>query len=490
MPEDDDENEYEREEQMIENIQKTYLVTDSLTTQLPANFVFSTNKKYIEVQNCKLYDIDNDEWPEDVSMHMNLIHERDYLDNNVGYVNQIKTKYRRYEVKGNEEELKLWFVQERSGPTTVGKTYIYEFPDKKISKFEDIDYRNQPESKDFEYLYDFLMMFFTNDMINAFWSSKLTLDVDVELENYKNSVIGTYYEEALSPLWEDKSFYINDWLLNTIGSIINWATDLERNDYFTIAVEKFVNFYRGGFMNFLYYNYDMYFDDSLYLPALGVCLAAPIFYGNYNIEDYFDELQTTTLKFKKTTLDYYFSFTMFNYYRIYNNTEYKYNISIKDGTIFTEYWNVVGPLMKKIALNDAHLMLKLADACNKCDIEDDMDVGDCLDIIGKDSSDYEILFTNGNSLHSRMYFFIELAHLYAGYKQEPLIFHEYSSSYHEPSNTTTALEIAIDPLYPDWWFYRYVFYNPTTHFKSEQIYLDGTEYKYRYRFFAEFMLIF
>ena len=82
MPEDDDENEYEREESMMDNIQKTYLVTDTLTTKLPANFVFSTNKKYIEVQNCKLYDLVNRDYPGDshnnnhVYMHMNLIHER------------------------------------------------------------------------------------------------------------------------------------------------------------------------------------------------------------------------------------------------------------------------------------------------------------------------------------------------------------------------------------------------------------------------------
>ena len=104
MPQDDDENEYEREESMMDNVQKTYLLTDSLITQLPANFVFSTNKKYIEIQNCKLYDAVNKEFPEDVFMHMNLIHEREYLDNNVGAVNQIKTKYKRYEVKTMDEE--------------------------------------------------------------------------------------------------------------------------------------------------------------------------------------------------------------------------------------------------------------------------------------------------------------------------------------------------------------------------------------------------
>ena len=490
MPEDDDENEYEREEQMMENIQKTYLVTDSLTTQLPANFVFSTNKKYIEVQNCKLYDIDNDEWPEDVSMHMNLIHERDYLDNNVGYVNQIKTKYRRYEVKGNEEELKLWFVQERSGPTTVDDPFIYDtFPDKKLPKFEDIDYRNQPETKDMDYLYEFLKTFFTTDILDQYQKSKLTIDVDARLTRYKNNIIDSYYEDVLTPLLEDKSFYTNDYLLHKLYDILHWAIDLELRDHYTIAVDKFVKFFLSGFMDFLNYDFSKY-DSKLYLPALGVCLAAPIYYEKYSIVDYLDELQGSGNPFITPTLELYYSFTMFNYYRIYNNTKFKYNIGVKDGTIFTEYWSVVEPLMKKLSLKDAHLMLQLAKACSTCDIGDNYQVEDCLAIIGKDWEDFEFLFSNGNCDQSRMYFFIELTHLYAGYKQEPLVWHEYSSSYYEPTNTTTAIEIAIDPLYPDWWIYREVIYNPATYFKPEHIYLDGREYKYRYRFFAEFMLIF
>ena len=36
---------------------KTYLIADSLETPLPVEFINSTNKKYIEVHNVNLYDI-------------------------------------------------------------------------------------------------------------------------------------------------------------------------------------------------------------------------------------------------------------------------------------------------------------------------------------------------------------------------------------------------------------------------------------------------
>ena len=128
MPQDDSDNEYEREENMMENITKTYLVTDTLITQLPADFVFSTNKRYIEIQNCKVVDLVHNNAPNNVCMHINLLHDRQYLDNNVGLVNFIKTKYKRYEVKGNEEELIIWFTQERGAPSRVFNTiYIQDF---------------------------------------------------------------------------------------------------------------------------------------------------------------------------------------------------------------------------------------------------------------------------------------------------------------------------------------------------------------------------
>ena len=67
----DDEENYKREEQEIPNIRKTYLLTDELTTKLPDDFVFSMNKRYIEIQNCKLYDFTNKEYPDDISMNTN-----------------------------------------------------------------------------------------------------------------------------------------------------------------------------------------------------------------------------------------------------------------------------------------------------------------------------------------------------------------------------------------------------------------------------------
>ena len=69
MPQDDDEPEFD----YGPNAQKTYLVTNTLETPLPSEFVFSTNNRYIEIQNVKFVDLQTAaKLPTRVFMHADL----------------------------------------------------------------------------------------------------------------------------------------------------------------------------------------------------------------------------------------------------------------------------------------------------------------------------------------------------------------------------------------------------------------------------------
>ena len=490
MPQDDDENEYEREESMMDNVQKTYLLTDSLITQLPANFVFSTNKKYIEIQNCKLYDAVNKEFPEDVFMHMNLIHEREYLDNNVGAVNQIKTKYKRYEVKTMDEELKLWFTQMRGDAIDIGDPYIYDFTDKQLPKYEKIDLTTLPEYNDLEYLFDFLKVFVPDGMIDLYWEATNKLNVKNAIQACKDSVDGSYYENILTPLWEE-SFYTNDFLVNCLYDIVSWANALNNARKETPSVGKMVNFFINDFLKVIFYNYDK-FGDMPYFPSLGACLAAIVYYEDYDVYDYLDSLTEYTVGFTSTKPDSYFDYALFSYYRLVNNQKYNINISANDDELYVGYWSVVQPYIEKLCIKDAHMLLNLAYLCYSMDLDFLEDQDKCFNLIGKNRIYFDWNFNDTTSDKSTMYFFIELVHLYVGYEQEPLNWQELSSTYNETTKETTAIEIAFDPLFPEWLLTREVKYGSLSSFPSEQYKLNTKTniYEPQYRFLAEFMLIF
>ena len=91
---------------------KTYIVTNTLETDLPAEFVFSTRDRYIEVQNVMF--VDNRNWavlPNDVVMHADFIHGDEYLDKAVIPCNFMQTNYKVYPFKGREDVLKIWFTR-------------------------------------------------------------------------------------------------------------------------------------------------------------------------------------------------------------------------------------------------------------------------------------------------------------------------------------------------------------------------------------------
>ena len=176
----------------------------------------------------------------------------------------------------------------------------------------------------------------------------------------------------------------------------------------------------------------------------------------------------------------------------YYNQKYNISLRLADFDNFTTYWTLTEKMYIKFSNLKISSVFQLA-----------IDVGQLADFsmrsldailfsIGKSVADYELSFSDRINNSSKSYLFIELCHLWSGFHtQTRLDWHELSSTFTAP-NTTTAIEVAIDPLYPDWLLQRIVTYNPTFNFPTEQYVLNPATniYEAQYRFMAEFMLIF
>ena len=92
---------------------KRYFVTKELTTDLPYEFINSTNKRYIHVVSCKLVHIDpatnQTTIPQHVTLHANFVNDKKYVDSYVRSVNQPYLKRDKYEQLDKNEQVTVWF---------------------------------------------------------------------------------------------------------------------------------------------------------------------------------------------------------------------------------------------------------------------------------------------------------------------------------------------------------------------------------------------
>ena len=493
MPQDDSDNEYEREENMMENITKTYLVTDTLITKLPVDFVFSTNKRYIEIQNCKVVDLVHNNAPNNVCMHINLLHDRQYLDNNVGFVNFIKTKYKRYEVKGNEEELIIWFTQERGAPSRVFNPVIHNFPDRRYPRFSAFNYADTPNFDDIEIIFDFLKVFFTADIRRQYGDTTQVYNIHNAVSADKDPFAGKAYEAIMAPLFADETFYDRDFLVDKLDQIVEWVVLLQDNNIMTPAVECFVRFFLLHFKSVMTYSYVRNFDTMPNMNTLGVCLAAYIY---NNVDDYTTDngvlkaLSNSVNDFTMEDADSKFDFVMFTECMFFYNDKYGMVLTELDDVMFTWYWTMVDEYAQKFNL-DRSTLYELASTLDTIPDFSRANIDVLLTIIGRQPTDFTVNFSNAVNNDSLSYLFIELCNLMAGhYSTELLNWHEYSAT--TAPGLTTAIEITFDPFYPEWWLEREVEYRDANPFPEEQYVVNALtgDYEAQYRFMAEFMLIF
>ena len=498
MPQDDSDNEYEREENMMENITKTYLVTDTLITKLPVDFVFSTNKRYIEIQNCKVVDLVHNNAPNNVCMHINLLHDRQYLDNNVGLVNFIKTKYKRYEVKGNEEELIIWFTQQRDPPVRVGPTRILrQYNNMTPHEFENFDYTETPNYSDIKYLFDILKKIYKSELeeitddYELSEASGLSYNIQEWIEDNSQIFKDTEYAEDLAPLFEDESFYTNDFIVDRAFLILQWCNDIIKQGIYTPVVSMMVYFFKHSFISTIYQ-----FPIDVYPPTISACLAPFIYTGgfedNENYRRTFKALKDyATVNLASLNPDDVLDFVMF----IQCCILYKCTATYDRFNDFTKVWSMVLFVKYELKLSvDIDTMFELAVACYNLPDFTRASIDPLLDMINKKPSDFEVQFGGIILNLQRSHLFVELAHLSTGkFEQRPLEWSR-ATEYEQTQLpiVSTEYEWAIDPLYPEWRFAREVEYNNLNPFPEEQYVLnpDTNKKEAQYRFMAEFMLIF
>jgi hypothetical protein len=101
---------------------KTYLVTNTLETKFPIDFICSRNRKWIVLQNCRcvyknLYN--NDYLTADVRVHCDFIERNHYLDSFACFTNTQLTKYKKWEIASPRQTFKVWFTDMDGNPIKV-----------------------------------------------------------------------------------------------------------------------------------------------------------------------------------------------------------------------------------------------------------------------------------------------------------------------------------------------------------------------------------
>jgi hypothetical protein len=101
---------------------KTYLVTNTLETRFPAEFVRSRNKKWIVLQHCRCV-YKNLDWNEyltgDIRVHCDFIERNHDLDYFACFGNTQLTKYKKWEVVSPKPSFKVWFSDMDGNPIMV-----------------------------------------------------------------------------------------------------------------------------------------------------------------------------------------------------------------------------------------------------------------------------------------------------------------------------------------------------------------------------------
>ena len=85
---------------------KRYFVTKSLTTDLPYEFIHSSNQRYIHVISCKLVRSDPSTneitVPSHISLHANFVQDKNYEDSFVRFCNEYGDRDKFMQLDKNE----------------------------------------------------------------------------------------------------------------------------------------------------------------------------------------------------------------------------------------------------------------------------------------------------------------------------------------------------------------------------------------------------
>jgi hypothetical protein len=112
---------------------KTYLVTNTLETRFPAEFVGSKNRKWIVLQHCRcvynnLYN--NNYLTGDIRVHCDFIERNHDVDYFACFGNTQLTEYKKWEVVSPRQSFKIWFSDMDGNPIVV-KTKAEEEAERK-----------------------------------------------------------------------------------------------------------------------------------------------------------------------------------------------------------------------------------------------------------------------------------------------------------------------------------------------------------------------
>ena len=106
---------------------KTYLVTNTLETNFPPEFVAATGKKYIVVRYCVATIGEDGYQPYDLALHAYFITRDAYLDHFVDIVNVIDngSKPSKYEYPENgKKSFRVWFTSLTGEPVNIPIDFV------------------------------------------------------------------------------------------------------------------------------------------------------------------------------------------------------------------------------------------------------------------------------------------------------------------------------------------------------------------------------
>jgi hypothetical protein len=126
---------------------KTYLVTNTLETRFPYEFLNSRDKRYILFQMCRcnFKNADaNDYLTSDIQVHCDFIERDHYLDYFAGFSNTILTKYKKWEVKNVHPTFKIWFTDMEGNQIPV----VSKAEEQRLAEIQEANRLNAEQTKE------------------------------------------------------------------------------------------------------------------------------------------------------------------------------------------------------------------------------------------------------------------------------------------------------------------------------------------------------
>ena len=380
---------------MFKMTTKTYLIADSLETPLPIEFINSTNKKYIEIQNVNFYDMKRKYCPTDVFMHVNFIHERPYLDNLVVPVNTMQTKYKTYQFKGNEDSIQVWFTKSLpSVPTYTGEAELFDNTPYQQKPF---DYKTAP---DFEVIVDYKKVFgsiLTKEYYNNVICFNTNLDPDDVLE-FTSNLIGEHeFINYLREKANEATFY-QDWKI--LEAAYTYFIRNECNENHIKALKFLIE----------HNDYDTNIESNKF-PYYGIMSINRMFDHGFELDDFLNCDITFTDKNILSVSIYYHILKLYpNLGRLFGFNDDNFNIFSNNGDLFNYLKDLYVPNDK---IDDIYGLVAAID-------DNNYDTADIISILSAEIPGYTQNFTESDPSIAKRFMFRQLCEMYVhGKEQKP-----------------------------------------------------------------------